>query len=118
MQIVSWNVNGLNACVKKKGFETVEEMLPDVICCQEIKAKTEPVVIDGYCYYYNPARQEKYSGTLLMSIDEPLEITKGIGNEDFDCEGRVITADMGDFYIVNTYVPNSQRNLERHFSRY
>ena len=118
MQIVSWNVNGLNACIKKKGFEQIEnDILPDVICIQEIKTKTEPVVIDGYNHYFNPAEQEKYSGTLFMSIEEPTDITYGIGKSDFDCEGRVITADMGDFYVVDTYVPNSQRNLERHFFR-
>lgn len=117
MRIISWNVNGLNACIKKKGFEAIEDILPDAICLQEIKTKEQPIVIDGYNHYFNPAEQEKYSGTLLMSIDEPENIRYGIGYEDFDNEGRVITADLGSIYLVNTYVPNSQRNLERHFFR-
>ncbi len=117
MQIISWNLNGLTSCVKNGSFKPIDDILPDAICCQEIRTKDQPVVIDGYHHFFNPAEEDKYSGTLLLTIEEPLDVQFGLGIEDFDREGRIITADMCDFYLVNTYVPNSQRNLERHYYR-
>lgn len=113
MNIISWNVNGLQSCIKRQVFNPIEDILPDVFCCQEIKTKQEPIVIEGYNHYFYPAEQDRYSGTMTMTIDEPLDVIRGIGVPELDTEGRVITVDMGKIYVVNTYVPNSQKNLER-----
>ena len=117
MNIFSWNLNGLHSCLRDNAFQIFDDLLPDVICCQETKTKEQPIVIDEYNHYYFPARRDKYSGVLLMSLEEPLNIINGIGIPEFDQEGRSITAEFPDFYVVGVYVSNSQRDLRRHYYR-
>ena len=117
MNIISWNLNGLRSCLRDKAFAPLEELLPDFICCQETKTKDILTVIDGYEHYFFSAQREKYSGVLLMAMDAPISIKNGMDIPQFDEEGRIITADVGDFYLVNVYVPNSQKDLRRHYYR-
>lgn len=117
MKIISWNVNGLRA-VYTKGFdEFLKSENPDIICLQEIKMqkeqKTDDFDFDGYFEYWNSAEKKGYSGTLILTKNEPISVTYGIGIEGHDNEGRVITAEFGDFYLVNCYTPNSQSELAR-----
>ena len=112
MKIISWNVNGLEAC-KRHGFlKFLKNTNADVFCCQEIK-KQCPLATPDYLQFWNPASQPGYSGTLLLSKRQPLSIRYGMGIEQFDMEGRLITAEYEDYYVVNAYVPNSQASLER-----
>ncbi len=115
MKLVSWNVNGIRACIKKGFFDALKDMNPDVICIQEIKALKEQVEDEfiGYKEYWNSAVRKGYSGTLILSKEEPISFTTGIGVEVFDNEGRAITLEYEKFYLVNVYVPNSKRGLER-----
>ena len=113
MKIVSWNVNGLKACIKKGGFEGIPGLAPDVVCLQEIKTKSPVAILDGYEHFYNPAERERYSGTLTMTKEPPEGTAYGMGRPKLDDEGRVLAVDMGGLYVVNTYVPNSQGSLER-----
>ena len=115
MKIVSWNVAGFRACLKK-GFEdffTKEDA--DIYCLQEVKAEKEQIEFEpkGYFCYLNPAERKGYSGTLIYSKKEPISVTYGIGIDEHDHEGRVITAEYEDFYLVNQYVPNVKRDLSR-----
>lgn len=116
MKLISWNVNGLRA-VQKKGFAAfVTQTLPDVLCLQEIKAEPSQVVPDwpaDYHAFWNPAQQKGYSGTLLLSRQEPIDVRLGIGEAVGDAEGRVITAEYQDYYLVTCYTPNSQNELRR-----
>ena len=115
MKIVSWNVAGFRACLKK-GFEdffTKEDA--DIYCLQEVKAEKEQIEFDpkGFFCYLNPAERKGYSGTLIYSKKEPISVIYGIGIDEHDHEGRVITAEYEDFYLVNQYVPNVKRDLSR-----
>ena len=113
--LMSWNVNGLRAAIRK-GFEDfVWENSPDILCLQEIKAKPEQVDIelDGYHIYFNSAERPGYSGTLLMSKEEPLDVDTGMGIEKHDQEGRIITAEYPGCYVVTVYTPNAKRELTR-----
>lgn len=116
MRLVTWNVNGLRA-VLKKGFEDIMAALdPDVVCLQETKAQADQIEVDEGLFpwqYVNSARRKGYSGTMILSLVEPALVTAGIGAEEHDGEGRVLTADMGSFYLVNVYVPNSGDGLKR-----
>ena len=115
MKLVSWNVNGLRACMGK-GFEASFRALDaDIFCLQETKLQAGQLALDlpGYHQYWNYAEKKGYSGTALFSRTEPLSVTYGIGVEEHDHEGRVITAEYEDFYFVCVYVPNSQRELTR-----
>lgn len=115
MKLVSWNVNGLRACVGK-GFEDAFRRLDaDVFCLQETKLQAGQIDLDlpGYHAYWNYAEKKGYSGTAVFSRAEPLRVTCGIGVPEHDHEGRVITAEYADFYLVCVYVPNSQRELTR-----
>lgn len=114
-KLVSWNVAGLRACLKK-GFEdffyTVDA---DVICLQEVKAELEQINFepkDYYCYI-NPAEKKGYSGTIIYSIDKPISVSYGMGIEEHDHEGRMITLEFDNYYLVNQYVPNVKRDLSR-----
>lgn len=114
-KLVSWNVAGLRACLKK-GFEdffyTVDA---DVICLQEVKAELEQIDFepkDYYCYI-NPAEKKGYSGTIIYSIDKPISVSYGMGIEEHDHEGRMITLEFDNYYLVNQYVPNVKRDLSR-----
>jgi exodeoxyribonuclease-3 len=114
--LISWNVNGLRA-VLKKGFETfLEETAPDVLCLQETKISadlTPNFEFDGYPYvYWNCAEKKGYSGTAIISKVEPLSVRYGLGIEKHDTEGRVITAEFEDYYLTTVYTPNSQNHDE------
>lgn len=116
MKLVSWNVNGLRACMGKGFGDFLSEESPDVICLQETKMQREQADFEfpGYFEYWNSATSRKgYSGTAIFSKTEPLSVSFGIGVEEFDCEGRVITAEYPDFQLVTVYTPNAQRELVR-----
>lgn len=119
MKLVSWNVNGLRAVVTK-GFENFfKEINADVFCVQETKMQEEQLddnirkIFDGYYSYWNSAEKKGYSGTAVFSKIKPLNVTYGIGIEEHDKEGRVITVEYEKFYLVNCYTPNAKRELER-----
>lgn len=114
-KLISWNVNGLRAC-RDKGFDEIFDTLDaDIFCLQEIKLKEGQTDFSpkGYNAYWNYAEKPGYSGTALFSKEEPLSVTYGIGMEKHDGEGRVITAEYGDYYVVTCYTPNSQNELKR-----
>ena len=116
MKLVSWNVNGLRACMGKGFSDFLEREAPEVICLQETKMQKEQADFDfpGYYEYWNSAVNRKgYSGTAVFSRKEPLEVTWGMGLPEFDEEGRVIAARYQDFTLVTVYTPNSQRDLVR-----
>lgn len=115
MKLISWNVNGLRACMNK-GFEDfLRAADADMFCVQETKMQREQAafVFDGYEEYWNSAEKKGYSGTAIFSKTKPLNVTYGIGIEEHDKEGRVITAEYESFYLVTVYTPNSQRELAR-----
>ena len=115
MKLVFWNVAGFRACLNK-GFENFfNEVDADIFCLQEVKALKEQIPFEpkGYFEYLNPALRKGYSGTLVYTKIKPLEVTYGIGIEEHDQEGRVITLEYDNFYLVNVYVPNVKRSLER-----
>ena len=115
MKLVSWNVNGLRAC-EGKGFRDVFERLDaDFFCLQETKMQEGQLDLqfEGYRSYWNYAEKKGYSGTAIYARHEPLSVAYGLGIEEHDHEGRVITLEMGDFYLVTVYVPNSQDGLRR-----
>ncbi len=115
MKLISWNVNGLRACLGKGFLEFFREADADCFCLQETKMQPgqAEVPVDGYHQYWNSAEKKGYSGTALFTKKEPIRVTYGIGVEQFDHEGRVITAEFEELYLVTVYTPNSQRGLER-----
>ncbi|MBR9689828.1 MAG: exodeoxyribonuclease III [Candidatus Altiarchaeota archaeon] len=115
MKIVSWNVNGFRASVKKGFYEFLEKENPDVLCLQEIKSHEIPTFPLGFQYkvLWNPAKKKGYSGTAVFSKIPIRSYTHGLGEEKFDSEGRVTTVEFEDFFLINTYFPNSQRELTR-----
>lgn len=115
MKLISWNVNGLRACMTKGFDEFVKKENADVYCVQETKMQKEQAEIhfDGYDEFWNSAEKKGYSGTAVFSRLTPSGVTYGIGIEEHDKEGRVITLDYGNFYLVNVYTPNSKQELER-----
>ncbi len=114
MRIVSWNVNGIRAAQKKGFNDFIKEDSPDIFCLQETKIDKDPGLgLDMYKGYWNHAEKKGYSGTAIFTKKEPLSIDCGIGKEEHDKEGRVITAEYEDFYLVTVYTPNSQRELAR-----
>lgn len=115
MRLVSWNVNGIRSILGKGFPEYLEKSDADVICLQEIKARPEQVdhLFDGYQVFWNPAQRPGYSGTAILTRKKPLSVTSGIGRAGHDSEGRVITAEFQDYFVVNVYTPNSQRELTR-----
>ena len=115
MNIISWNVNGFRAIIKK-GFEDIFlDMDADIFCIQETKLQADQhdFAPEGYHQYWNYAEKKGYSGTVIFSKTEPLNVIYGIGQTEHDNEGRVITAEYEEFYLVNSYTPNSQRELAR-----
>ena len=115
MKLISWNVNGIRACLTK-GFEDFFTKIDaDIFCIQETKCQVGQVDLefDGYTSYWNSAEKKGYSGTAIFTKKKPLKVTYGIGIEEHDKEGRVITLEFKDFYMVNIYTPNSKRELER-----
>lgn len=115
VKLVSWNVNGLRACIKKGFLNYFEEVNADMFCVQEIKLQEGQIDLDldGYYQYWNYAEKKGYSGTAIFTKKEPLSVKYGVGIEEHDKEGRVITLEYEDFYLVNVYTPNSQRELAR-----
>lgn len=118
MRIISWNVNGIRAIIKKDFFEDVQKLNPDILCLQETKAQPEEVgealeSLTGYHHYYNSAQRKGYSGTALLTKTKPISVTNNMGVEKHDTEGRVQCAEFEDFYLVNVYVPNSGQKLVR-----
>lgn len=115
MKLVSWNVNGLRACMKKGFLEYFEEVNADIFCLQEIKLQEGQVDLDleGYYQYWNYAVKKGYSGTAVFTKQKPLSENYGLGIEEHDQEGRVITLEFEKFFLVNCYTPNSQRGLAR-----
>lgn len=115
MKFVSWNVNGLRACAEKGFGEAFKALDADFFCLQETKMQEGQldIAFEGYRSWWNSADKKGYSGTAIFSRHEPLSVTRGIGIEEHDHEGRVITLEMPDFYLVCVYVPNSQDGLRR-----
>ncbi|MCF8362280.1 MAG: exodeoxyribonuclease III [Prolixibacteraceae bacterium] len=118
MKIISWNVNGIRAVTKKNFFTDIEALNPDILCLQETKAQDDQVTealepLNGYYIYSNSAEKKGYSGTAIITKTKPLTISKGIGKDEHDNEGRVLCAEFNDFYLVNVYVPNSGSELKR-----
>ena len=115
MKLVSWNVNGLRAIYKKGFEESFKKLDADIFCIQETKMQEGQIELDlqGYYQYYNYAERKGYSGTAIFTKKEPLNVEYGIGIEEHDKEGRVITLEFDKFYMVNCYTPNSGRELAR-----
>ena len=115
MKLISWNVNGLRACLQKDFMDFFCEIDADVFCLQETKLQEgqHDLELPGYHQYWNYAEKKGYSGTALFTKKEPLKVTYGIGVEQHDHEGRVITAEFEDYFVVTVYTPNAQRELAR-----
>ena len=115
MKLISWNVNGLRACLDKGFIEFLNAENPDMICLQETKMQKEqmPTEIEGYYQYWNSADKKGYSGTAVFTKNEPINVTYGIGIDEHDHEGRVITLEYDSHFMVTVYTPNSQRELAR-----
>ena len=115
MKFISWNVNGLRACMNK-GFQAFfDQTNADIFCLQETKLQEGQITMNlpGYCQYWNYAQKKGYSGTAIFTRQVPLSVTNGIGIEELDTEGRVITLEYPAFYMVTCYTPNAQRGLAR-----
>ena len=114
-KMISWNVNGIRACLDKGFLEYVKSTDADIFCIQESKMQEGQAVIDlpGYHQYWNYAEKKGYSGTAIFTRHQPLSVTYGIGVDEHDHEGRVITLEMVHFYLITVYVPNSQDELKR-----
>lgn len=115
MQLISWNVNGIRACVGKGFKEFFKQVQADIFCIQETKCSPDQIELefDGYNSYWNSAKKKGYSGTAIFTKIKPKQVTYGIGIEEHDQEGRIITLEFEKFYLVNNYTPNSKRELER-----
>ena len=115
MKLISWNVNGLRACVNKNFMEAFEALDADIFCIQETKLQEGQIdlPLSGYHQYWNYAEKKGYSGTAIFTKKEPLSVSYGIGVEEHDHEGRVITLEFEDFYFLTVYTPNSQNELKR-----
>ena len=115
MKLISWNVNGLRAALEKGFLESFRTLDADVFCLQETKVQPGQVELDlpGYHQYWNYAEKKGYSGTAIFTRQPALSVRYGMGVEEHDREGRVITLDLGDFYLLTVYTPNAQRELTR-----
>ena len=115
MKLISWNVNGLRAVINKGFMDFFKQIDADIFCIQETKMQEGQIelVLDGYYQYFNSATKKGYSGTAVFTKQKPINVTYGIGIEEHDQEGRIITAEYEKFYLVNCYTPNSKRELER-----
>ena len=114
-KLISWNVNGLRACVGKGFLDFFREADANVFCIQESKLQEGQIELDlpGYHQYWNYARKKGYSGTAMFTKEEPMSVSYGVGMEEHDTEGRVITAEFPEYYVVTCYTPNSQDGLAR-----
>ncbi|MGB5360006.1 MAG: exodeoxyribonuclease III [Eudoraea sp.] len=118
MKIISWNVNGIRAIVKKEFFETVNNLDPDILCIQETKAQDIEVEkallpFKDHHLYCNSAEKKGYSGTAILSKVNPITVSLDMAKSEHDSEGRIICAEYADFYLINVYVPNSGQQLDR-----
>lgn len=115
MKMVSWNVNGLRACVTKGFVDIFNKLDADIFCLQETKLQEGQIdlPLEGYYQYWNYAEKKGYSGTAIFTKKEPLAVTNGIGIDEHNTEGRVITLEFEDFFFVTCYTPNSQNELKR-----
>ena len=117
MKLISWNVNGIRAVLKKGFADFIAAEKPDIVCLQETKAAQADVVVPeslaGYASFWNAAEKKGYAGTAIFTKPKPLAVTFGLGHAEHENEGRVITAEYADFFLVNVYVPNSKRELTR-----
>ena len=115
MKFISWNVNGLRACVQKGFLDFFQEIDADFFCLQETKLQEGQIELDlpGYHQYWNYAKKKGYSGTAIFTKHEPISVAYGIDMEEHDQEGRVITLEYNDFYLMTCYTPNSQNELAR-----
>ncbi len=115
MKLVSWNVNGIRACIDKGFKEFFKQVDSDIFCIQETKCQPDQIELEfeGYKSYWNSAQKRGYSGTAIFTKKDPIHVQYGIGIEEHDKEGRVITLEYHKFYIVTIYTPNSKRELER-----
>ena len=115
MKLISWNVNGISACLNKGFLDFFNEEKADIFCIQETKMQEgqAELKLEGYYQYWNSAEKKGYSGTAIFTKIKPLNVSYGIGIEEHDKEGRVITLEFDKFYMVNVYTPNSKRELER-----
>ena len=111
MKLISWNVNGLRAIYKKGFLDIFNELNADIFCIQETKMQQGQIKLDldGYYEYYNYAERKGYSGTAIFTKMKPVNVSNGIGIEEHDKEGRVITLEFEEFYLVNCYTPNSRK---------
>lgn len=115
MKLISWNVNGIRSVLKKGALDLIANEQPDIVCFQETKAHPDDVEAfwPDYVANWNWAEKKGYSGVLTLSKTKPLSVTRGIGTAEHDMEGRVLTTEFADFFLVNVYVPNSKRELTR-----
>ncbi len=115
MRFISWNVNGLRACMQKGFMDFFKEVDSDFFCLQETKLQEGQIQLelDGYEQFWNYAQKKGYSGTAIFAKNKPLSVALGIGVDEMDTEGRVITLEYDGFYLVTCYTPNSQRELAR-----
>ncbi len=115
MKLISWNVNGIRACMQKGFMDFFENEDADIFCLQETKCQDGQVQLElkGYHQWWHYAQKKGYSGTALFSKEQPLNVAYGIGIEEHDGEGRVITAEFNSYYVVTVYTPNAQRDLAR-----
>lgn len=115
MKFISWNVNGIRACLGKGFLDFFHQVEADFFCIQETKCQAGQVelTLDGYEQYWNYAQKKGYSGTAIFTKHTPLSVRYGVGDEDSQDEGRIITLEYQDFYLVNVYTPNAQRDLAR-----
>lgn len=115
MKLVSWNVNGIRACITKGFYDVLKEMDADIFCIQESKMQEGQITLEtaGYHQYINSAEKKGYSGVIVFAKHEPLHVSYGIGIDQHDHEGRVVTLEYGNFYFVGCYTPNSKDGLLR-----
>ena len=115
MKLISWNVNGIRACLTKGFSEFFRNIDADIFCLQETKCQPEQIELEfeGYTSYWNSAEKKGYSGTAIFTKKQPMKVTYGIGIEEHDKEGRIITLEFKEFYLVTNYTPNAKRELER-----
>lgn len=115
MKLISWNVNGIRACINKGFTEFFKESNADIFCLQETKCQPEQINLEfeGYTSYWNSAEKKGYSGTAIFTKKRPINVSYGIGIEEHDKEGRIITLEFENFYLVTNYTPNAKRELER-----
>ncbi|HWO97430.1 MAG TPA: exodeoxyribonuclease III, partial [Bacillus sp. (in: firmicutes)] len=115
MKLISWNVNGIRACVRKGFLDYFKEMDADIFCIQETKLQEGQIELDleGYFQYWNYATKKGYSGTAVFTKRKPLSVMYGVGMDTEEAEGRILTLEFEEFFLVNVYTPNSQRDLAR-----